>query len=730
MMPGNTPPGRCLALLLLVLIAGMRPASGQAPSGPGTPVSRPKKSMTALFTPSPIRLDAVMDEPIWKEAQPATGFVQREPKEGAPDSEGTEIRAVYDKEALYFGVSAFDREPGKVVINDLIQDFPHTNSDMVSVCLDTFDDDRNAFCFYVNPAGAMKEIQSVDEGRDQNLAWEDVWDAQTAIRPNGWFAEIRIPFKSLRFPIAETQHWGINFMRRIRRKNEQADWSPMPRRFTHTHVSFAGDLRGIEGVRPGRNVKVKPFVTGQLGKIRTDDVDSAGDAGLDVKYGLTSGLTLDASLNTDFSQAEVDEQQVNLTRFNLFFPEKRDFFLENAGMFLFGQTDERNGEREIIPFFSRRIGLSSTGQPLPILGGARVSGRVGPYSVGMLDMHTRDAALAPASNFAVVRLKRNVLRQSSIGGLWVNRQGAAGDYNRTFGLDANFSFMRKLNISSFLVGTRTPGLKGDDGAGRLWMEWKTNQLEARSGYLVIGRNFNAEVGFVPRVGIRKSDSQLGWRSRPKNPLVREFFPNVRVQYITDPGNRLLTRITEAEVQGELHDGGSLTVGRRLTFERLDETFRLRRTISVPPGDYPFDESYFSFSSNPAAHLSGNAKYTRGDFWNGRRQSWTLGLNYHPHYKFNVSVRYNWDQLRFPKADVTSRLVTLRVNHAFSRKMFLNALIQYNSDLRQVSTNLRFNLIHRPLSDIFVVYNEQRDAFQRGQTDKVLSIKYTHMLDMF
>ncbi|MBI4457312.1 MAG: hypothetical protein HY644_15645 [Acidobacteria bacterium] len=469
-----------------------------------------------------------------------------------------------------------------------------------------------------------------------------------------------------------------------------------------------------------------------MSKFATDDMAATGDVGLDFKYGLTPGLTLDATLKTDFSQAEVDEQQINLTRFSLFFPEKRDFFLENAGIFGFAQTREGSApEGEILPFFSRRIGLSSDGIPLPVLGGVRLTGRAGSYSVGFLNMETQKSEPEPGNNFTVLRVKRNILAQSELGVLWINRQSdQAGDYNRTFGVESNFRMFQNLRISSFVAATRTDGLENHNRAARVWVEWKTNLLEARHSYLDIGKNFNAKVGFVPRVDIRKNDTSVGWRPRPKNPWIREFFPNARVQYITDHQNRLLTRTTELDLQAEFHSGAIFTLTRVLNFERLDAPFPIRRRIHIDPGDYNFNDWLVDFRSNPSARLSGQVRYERGDFWDGERRELQLGLTFRPHYKFSATGRYQRDELRLKQGISTSHLFNMRVHYSFSTRMFLDTLIQYNSDLRRVSSNIRFNLIHRPLSDIFIVHNEQRDAFQGGVADKSLTFKYTHMLDLF
>lgn len=721
-----------LPTFLLVIIFLTHPVTGQKASRQADFALKAKREVVAVYTDIPITLDGVLDEPAWQRPEPAADFIQMEPDQGEPTTERTEVRVLYNDDSIYFGVWAYDSNPNGIVIRSLTQDFTRSNEDGVAFYLDTFDDDRNAFVFYINPAGAKGELQSVDEGREMNTSWEDMWDAETKITTEGWFAEVRIPFKSLRFPRSEVQRWGINFQRKIRRRNEQSFWSPIARRYDGLYVSFAGNLKGIEKVHPGHNFRLKPFVTGQLNKLARDDFDSKGSAGLDLKYGLTSGLTLDLTINTDFSQVEVDEQQINLTRFSLFFPEKRDFFLENAGIFRFGQTGEREtGQGEFIPFFSRRIGLSAAGQPIPIVGGARLTGRAGQYGLGFLNMQVRDSDSEPANNFTVFRVKRNILAQSEIGAIFVNRQSdRSGGFNRTFGADAKFRLFENLRIDSFLAKTQTPGLENQDLAGRIWLEWKTNLVEARSGYLSLGKNFNAEVGFVPRLDIRKVDSSFGLRPRPKNRWIREFFPNTRVQYLMDHENRLLTRVTEISFQTEFHDGGTVSFGRALNFERLDQPFRIRRSVQIEPGDYNFDNWFAQFNSNPSSRYSGTARYETGQFWDGKRRGLQLGITFKPHYKFSLTTKYRWENLQLKNGGFTSRLVSLRSDYAFNTKAFLSALIQYNSDLRQVSSNLRFNLIHHPLSDIFLVYTEQRDAFQGGLVDKSVAFKYTHLLGSF
>ena len=347
-------------------------------------------------------------------------------------------------------------------------------------------------------------------------------------------------------------------------------------------------------------------------------------------------------------------------------------------------------------------------------------------------MQTRESNSDPSNNFTVLRIKRNILNNSDLGGIFINRDSSQpDDYNRTFGIDLNFRFWEDLSVTSFLAATRTPDLKKNDMAGRVWVEWKTNLWEARTGYLSIGENFNPEVGFVPRRNIQKSDTSIGWRPRPESiSWIREFFPSVQFQYITDQEGDLVTRETGLTFKTNFNNGGSFEVGRTLSFERLDVPFRIYRDLKIAAGDYHFNHWSMQLSSNPSANISGRLRYGTGDFWNGTRKGMLLSLALKPHYKFSVSSQLQWTHLKLKGGDFTTRLFSTRIEYAFSTKRFLSALIQYNSDLDQISTNLRFNLIHRPLSDIFVVYTEQRDVSKTGALNKSLMFKYTHMLNVF
>ena len=415
---------RCVGLTLL-LLAGTGLSRGQ---GADT-----KRSMSALYVEAEMVLDGRLDEPAWNLVQPASDFIQQDPVMGAPATERTEVRLLYDDHNLYIGVYCFD-SAGRagLVVNDVTRDYSSFQNDHLGVALDTFDDDRNGFFFATNPRGAKRDAQFGGDGANSNFDWDGIWHVKTLISESGWQVEMVIPFKTLRFRELKEQVWGVNFVRHIRRKNEVNHWSPVARPYRIGRISLGGILEGVGGVRQGRNLYLKPYVSAPIVRRRDDDVDFQPEVGMDVKYGVTPGVTLDLTVNTDFAQVEADEQQINLTRFPLFFPEKREFFLENATIFRVKRVGSgfRSGDRDLIAFFSRRIGLAE-GTVIPILGGARLTGRAGKYRLGLISMQTDELGSTPSTNFSVARVRRDILQNSDVGGIFINKHESGGRYNRT-----------------------------------------------------------------------------------------------------------------------------------------------------------------------------------------------------------------------------------------------------------------------------------------------------------
>ena len=710
------------------------------------------KKITAVYIEEKsIVIDGELDEPQWNRAGLAKDFIQSEPYSGKPASEPTEVRLLYDRQNLYVGVYCFDSEGKKgLIVQDMARDFSSSGGDLFQVVFDTFDDDRNGFAFGTNPKGAKRDLQVGGDGLSFNRDWDAVWHIKAKLTDRGWQAEFAIPFKTLRFRPGESQVWGVNFYRSIRRKNERTYWAPIPRPYFLYRVSMAGSLEGINGIQQGRNLYIKPYVSAPVLRREEDDVDFMPDAGFDIKYGVTSGLTLDLTVNTEFSQVEADDVQINFTRFSLFFPEKREFFLENREIFEFGNPGFRgfSGRRrtgslslfrprnDLIPFFSRRIGVSEDGELIPTLGGARLTGRAGQYRLGVISMQTDEFQDTPSTNFTVARLRRDVLRGSDIGVLLVNKHQGDGHFNRTYGADANFRFFNYLDLSSYVLNTDTPGIVDKDMAGFFRVAWRDRLFDVEASHISIEENFNAEVGFVQRGGfdrekgvgeaMRKHSGEFSLTPRPEGriPWVRVFRPSIDVNYITDDHNTLETREVNGRFSIQFNDTSFFSMGRRFTFERLVEEDEILDEI-LDPGDYQFEETTASFSSDRRRMLSGSINWSDGEFYYGERTSYGVGLGISPSPQLGLELFWDYADLSFPTGDFSTELVSTRVAYSFTTNMFLNALIQYSSREGLIASNIRFNLIHKPLSDFFLVYNEQRSP-EGDVLDRALIAKLTYL----
>ncbi|MBI4457013.1 MAG: carbohydrate binding family 9 domain-containing protein [Acidobacteria bacterium] len=708
--------------------------------------ARLERRLKAVRTTAKISIDGLLNEADWERAAVATDFVQSEPAEGQPASEQTEVRVLYDKDNLYFGVLAHDSDLEHVIVNDLKKDFDRNAGDSIEIVLDTFHDHRNGYQFATNPAGAKWDAQMTNEGREVNTDWDGVWYVKTRIVESSWIAEITVPFKTLKFRNIDVQTWGINFQRNLRRKNEDSYWAPIERIYALNRVSLAGTLEDLEGVKPGANVRLKPYLVSSLGQVGTGEKDYSGDFGFDAKYGLTSGLTWDFTYNTDFSQVEADEQQINLTRFNLFFPEKRDFFLENSGIFRFGGVEDRTtapgaGGRQnasgndMIFFFSRRVGLSDDGSVIPILAGTRLTGRTGAYEIGLLNIQQREQGLSNATNFTVGRFRRNIFGNSDVGVMLANREVQdSAHFNRVVGADANLRFGQNLNVSSYIAKAITPSSAARDLAGRVSVNYKDQFWDLRSSYTEIQDNFVDEMGFVPRRGIRKYAGYFGMTFRPKSVrrIIRQIFPHIQIDYILNRDENLDTRYLDTRYIDyhfpiTFQNGSFIELGVNPTLERLVKRFRIQRDVFVPSGVYKFDEYFVMGRSDNSRRIFGNIRWAVGRFYTGYKHTYGLGGTFRLNHKFSTSFSYTQNNINLPQGHFKTDLLTTRVNYSFSTFMFLNALIQYNSDARQWSSNIRFNIIHRPLSDLFIVYNERRDSISGGLVDRALIGKFTYMI---
>ena len=696
------------------------------------------KNVIAVRITEKITLDGHLEEPAWQEAIPAADFTQWA-RPGVAAANKTEVRFLYDNDNLYVGVDCWDKDIQHRVVNSLKEDFGFRDTDGISIFIDSLHDRRSAFQFGTNPAGARRDQQVTNDGGNINSDWDGVWEVKTSIDDRGWIAEFRIPFKTLRFSNARVQEWGVNISRRVLSISEEDMWSPVPLRFPCCpRPSMMGTLKGLEDIHPGQNLGVKPFFTSGITDVRNGTemqrIRGLGEirdyrGGVDSKYGVTKSLTLDTTYHTDFAQVESDTQQVNLTRFNLFFPEKREFFLENSGNFNVGPGSNSN----LLPFFSRRIGLSSSGTPVPIIGGARLTGKAGPYDLGIIGMKTESltsgASTTPSNNYFVGRLKRNVFSRSYVGALMTNRDSTVpGDYNRVYGPDAHFLLNGKWEIDTYLLRSDTPGKTGKNQARRFQSAWRDDEWSISGEYNAVQANFNPEMGFIRRRNNSQYSSDATWR-----PLIRSsdtirdvFFTNSE-DYYKGGNGKVETRNHAASMGIDLRNAALASFTVTHTFDRLVNPTTIQGLL-LPRGDYHYLAYSGKFNTDPSRKIGGSGQIDWGEFWSGRRRSLIGALLLKPNFRFNVELDYTRNNIKLPTGIDVSDLVAVRFIYGFSPKSFINAYFQYNSTTHEVSTNIRYNITYRPLSDVYVVYNDRRSALGNLPLEREFVIKVTNLIN--
>jgi Domain of unknown function (DUF5916)/Carbohydrate family 9 binding domain-like len=725
----------CVAAFLGAIANAPGAAGGQSPTPIDYSTARFSRSVHAVRIDERIAIDGRLDEPAWQRAEPATDFTQWEPHPEMPASERTEVRFLYDDDNLYVGARCWDSDAGHLTVHELKQDFESREEDVLAILIDSLHDQQSGFSFWTNPAGARRDVQIFQDDAQRSVDWDGVWEVKVTSSETGWTAEFVIPFKTLRFSNGPQQEWGLNILRRVKRKNEDSYWSPLPRRYRTMRPSMSGTITGLQDVRQGRNLKIKPYGISSVTQLASNRLsrDVKVNGGFDLKYGLTPSQTLDVTYRTDFSQVEADQQQVNLTRFNLLFPEKREFFLENSGVFgvAGGGSSSGGGSANVVPFFSRRIGLSAAGTPIPIVGGARVSGTSGPYDVGVLAMKTESLGIVPSNNFVVGRLRRNFRSSSSVGAIVTSRDSTrSGDHNRLYGVDSLLRFFeRKLEVSAYLLATETPGLEGPSQARLLDTAWRDNAFSLVARYETVQPDFNPEVGFIRRRDTTHYAGEGSWQPRPHNTAhVRNYELGVSADLYQDPTGSVETEEQTATAGIAFQDSSSLSFNATNTFDRLTEPFAIRPSVIIPVGDYTYRRGSLEYSANRGRGLSGSFKASAGEFWDGRSWSADGGVELRPNYHVDVNLTFSRNQVDLPEGDFATTLVGLRVLYAFTSNAFFNSFLQYNATTNQFSANTRFNIIHRPLSDLYVVYNEQRDTISGLLLARGVTVKFTNLFD--
>ena len=730
-----------------LVIAADTVASAQQAS----PATRPRPSGTAGAVPEAPTLDGdVLNDPAWKAAPVISGFFQEQPIEGAPSSERTEVRLVFTKDTLYIGAVMYDAEPGGIVTADPRRDASLDDVDSFRMLVDTYRDRQNGFVFGTSAAGGEYDGQVTNEGQGGggiafggtsaagsgggfNINWDGAWTVRTKISEVGWTAEFAIPFKTLRFPGTPDQTWGVNFQRNIRRKNERAYWAPIPRQFNLYRVSLAGSVSGIK-TPPVRNLKIMPYALGQTitSGVEPAPTDNSAEFGGDLKYSVTPALTLDATVNTDFAQVEVDDQQVNLDRFNLFFPEKRPFFLENAGFFSVGN------QGEVDLFFSRRIGLSANGEAVPIIAGGRMSGKAGKFNIGLLNMQTNDVDNRIASNnFAVVRVSRDLPNRSQVGGLITQRQATgdlAGDddYGRTFALDGRWGIKQNTVVSGFVAKTETPGRSGDDTAFNIRSRTNLQRIDVDAGYQEVGENFNPQVGFLSRGGYRKPDVRIMTRFRPKR-IFQELRPHVSYRGYWGFDGFQETGYAHIDNHWQFKDSTEVHTGVNLTQEGVRVPFQIYPGIFVPAGSYNNAEIQPVIMTNQGRAVSVSLQNIIGGFFSGRRKSFSPTVRFRAGQQLTGEVSYQRNDVDLPQGDFVTNLVRTRLSYSFTPRIFVQSLVQYNDRADVWSMNLRLGWLQAANTGLFVVYNDTRGLYDLNPTpqreDRSLVIKFSRMFDL-
>ncbi len=666
---------------------------------------------------------------------------------------------MFDRDNLYVSARCWESRPERLVANEMRRDSTNiVQNDGFAFALDTFFDRRNSVVFEVNAIGGRIDGQVTNE-RQINMDWNPVWDLKVGRFEGGWTVEIAVPFKSLRYRPGRAQTWGFNVRRVNRWKNEVSYLTRIPAVMTlrgHFQSSLMATLVGLEAPSSARNIEIKPYVISDLTTDRTATPaisnSIGGDFGVDAKFAISQSLTGDFTYNTDFAQVEADEQQVNLTRFSLFFPEKRDFFLENQGTFAFGGANafgptagggagqgggSSAGSSSDTPilFYSRRIGLSQ-GRAVPIDVGGRVTGRFGRYSLGLLNIEAGDdpSTATRATNFSVARLRRDILRKSTLGAIFAGRsiaQNGIGS-NETYGVDGTFSFYDNLAINTYWAKTQSDGLRGDDTSYRAQLDYNGDRYRVQAERLMVGRLFNPEVGFIRRGDMRRDFGQVRFSPRPRSlPRIRRFYSMGSIAYIENRAGRLETRDVDGELAVEFQNGDRPFVAYSNTYEFIPQPFLIATGVTLPVRGYAFDSVRAGVTLGQRRRVSGTFTLERGSFFDGDKTSfsWTRGRAYLTP-QLSVEPRVSIDQVDLVEGAFTNKVLGMRTTYTATPLMFFSALVQYGSATHALSANLRLRWEYRPGSELFIVWNEQRDTLaERFPTlgNRALIVKINRLL---
>ena len=686
------------------------------------------------------KLDGTLHDPIWQLATPITDFRQREPFEGQPATESTEVRILFTHDDVYFGIVCHDSAPHGVIASQLRRDVSQEYDDYFEIIIDSRRDRRNAFLFQINPLGTQRDglladEQQTDNSQDGDPGWDGVWTSEARITDDGWTATVEIPFSTLNFMRSNDVVWGVNFKRFIRRKNEEDLWTAWRRTFGANKISEAGELHGITDIGSGRLFIVKPYVLGGFSHLPasaangglTPGTTALHTGGLDIKYGLRSNLVANLTGNTDFADSDVDVQQFNLTPYKLFFPEKRQFFLENANVFSFPMSI---GESADQLFFSRQIGIDAvTGQEVPINGGGRLTGELGGFELGVMDVDTRSSGPNPYANYAVVRLKRSIGESGSyVGAMGIDKRfgNPAGNFNQTEGVDGRLVLLKNLALSGYAAQTRSPGFylcsinpqncnsgQTSLGAGVIY---RSNWLDFFGEHRKIGPNFNPAVGFLERTDCVCDFADANFKVRPQIPTVRELNFESFIVHDPDTRGRVQTQEWQATFRGEFHNGSYTDDDIVDAFaQRLVEPFNIYKNFFIPVGVYNWGRHQLTYGSAKERRITANFYERFGSYYNGRLNELRVRATYRANQRLAFGFSEQWNKFHLGVTDGTVGAVptfrnfsvvfgSLETDYAFSRFVSLSTILQMDTANAQgASANIRLRWNYRPDSDLYVIY---------------------------
>ena len=694
------------------------------------------KEIKPLLTHEAIEIDGHLTEEAWSQTQMIDDFTQQFPDEGQPATERTEVRMLYDTEKLYIGFECYDSEPDRVVANEMRRDGQLWQNDNVYIMLDTYGDKRQCFFFRTNALGALSDTAVTDGGENLNGSWDCIWEAAGRQHEKGWTVEIAIPFNQLRFKKKDSMVWGVNFGRNIARLNQTTQWIQVPRSQSWPgtyHPIYQGKLIGVQGIVSPSYFDVKPYLLGGLAR-NLEDGDwqrtTERDLGLDMKYGVTSNLTLDLTLNTDFAQVEADQEEVNLTRFSLYFPERRDFFLEGSGLFAFGAGIGGFGPPPLSIFYSRSIGIEDE-KEVRLLGGGKLTGKVGAYSIGALNMTTDASGEIPMTNFSVLRMQRDILSDSTAGFILTNRQSDFGsDYHRNGGIDLFLRPHDQWRMRAMTVGSWSPDPEERDMAWYLSNNWRNKHFRVNASYLDIGPQFTSKMGFMHRRDIRSLMLNTNYEVQISRYGIRDVGAGFSGGYLLDHDNTTIGWDIGIDADMIRYSDDGLNLDFRRFFDRVDESFSIG-DAEIPAGDYEMNQVSlrgFTESSRPFA-VFGRLDY--GDYFHGNRVGVSIDSQWRMTYQLAIETRYQRNWINLPETDLfTTNVVGARISYALNTRFFTKLYTQWNDSAERASANFLLNYIYRPGSDFYLVYDQAWDTSDGFHAhDWTVLSKFTYLFSL-